>query len=439
MDPVIESYSAGKDVQLDGQLFGYELASSMAHAKMLSSINILSEEELSAIESEIKKLYRENGDHIELAVSDEDIHSKLEALLIERIGDTGKKLHTGRSRNDQVMVVMRLYMKREILALGRELTDLLETMLLFIRENGDKILPGYTHTKHAMLMNVRMWVGSFVESEVDNITFLRHLLELVDSNPLGSGSGFGVPIPLDREMTTKLLGFSRVQQNPMYVQNSRGKFEALVIDGLWGIMNDFSRLAADLLTFNMDELLLIETDSAITTGSSIMPQKRNLDVMELVRARTSLLTGYSVTIKSLINGLHSGYNRDLQETKEPLMNAFRIVRSSVQAVRVVIEHIDINEQQVKKSLSKGIFATDLAFQAVAEGMPFRDAYRMAAKKMNDIEVSDSIIRESIEKRVSPGSPATLDVEGYRESIESQKEAFSKALEDFDRTLKQLIE
>ncbi len=438
LDPFIEAYSAGKDTQLDGSLFRYELASGMAHAKMLKSIQILSEEELTQIQTEIKALYKQFGDSIPLTVSDEDIHSKLEALLIERIGETGKKLHTGRSRNDQVMVVMRLYMKHQILSTGLLLCDLLKTMLDFIRENGHKILPGYTHTKQAMLMNARMWMGSFVESGLDNLNLLQNLLELTDSNPLGSGSGFGVPIPLDRDMTTRLLGFYRVQENPMYVQNSRGKFEVLLIDTLWGVMNDFSRLAQDLLIFNMDELLLIETDNAITTGSSIMPQKHNFDVMELVRARTSLLVGYSVTLKSLINGLPSGYNRDLQETKEPLMNAFEVTRSSIQAVQTVIQHIDINEEQVKKSLSKGIFATDLAFQAVAKGMAFRDAYRMAAKQMGEIEVTDELIHDSIEKRVSPGSPATLDMERYKKGIESKKDFFAEKISSFNEKLDELI-
>lgn len=289
LHPEIESYEVGKDYLYDGLLFKYELAASQAQAIMLNRIGILNKQEFNDVENEIKNLYKKYGNFIELTIEDEDIHSKLENILTGQIGETGKKIHTGRSRNDQVMVVMRLFEKESLFSVSLELTELMESLIGLAEKEGDKVLPGYTHTKQAMLINVKFWASAFIESSFDNLKVIKNVLNLIDSNPLGSGSGFGVPIPLDRELTASLLGFSRVQKNPMAVQNSRGKYEGMIIDALWNIMNDFSRMASDLLLYNMDELLYVKTNSIITTGSSIMPQKRNLDVMELLRARASVM------------------------------------------------------------------------------------------------------------------------------------------------------
>ncbi len=412
LDPVIESYEIGSDRELDGRLFVYELASTNAHARMLARIGVLSRREQSLIAGRIRALHRKYGNTVTLEDGDEDIHSKLESLLTAALGETGKKIHTGRSRNDQVITVLRLFEKEELIRTALDLTDWMEAAVALIRREGGKILPGYTHTKQAMLMTVGFWAGACLEGASDNLRHLRSVLSLIDSNPLGSGSGFGIPLPLDRKMTARLLGFSRVQDNPMAVQNSRGKFEALVIDALWNVLHDFSRMAADLLLFNMDELLYVQPAPSITTGSSVMPQKRNLDVLELVRARTSQMLSFSTAVKSLVTGLHSGYNRDLQETKEPVFRAFRLARESIRAMTVVFRNISFNEKAVESRLSKGIFATDLAFQAVAEGIPFRDAYRHAAGMIENISVDPSLIRSSIRKRVSPGSPGTVSSAKY---------------------------
>jgi len=439
MNPDVEKYEVGSDYIYDGRLFYYELSSSMAHSKMLEKIGILSGKESKAITDEIKSLYKKYGRNITLQIEDEDIHSKLENLLIGAIGEAGKKLHTGRSRNDQVLTVLRLYEKDMLLDTAVDYIDCLGEFALLSAKEGEKILPGYTHTKQAMLMNVKFWASSFIDTGLDNIKMIKDAYDLIDANPLGSGSGFGVPIPVDRDMTAEMLGFSRVQENAMAVQNSRGKFEAFIIDVLWAIMHDFSRMASDLLLFNMDELNYLLTDESVTTGSSIMPQKRNLDVLELVRARTFTMMSYSTAVKSISGGIVSGYNKDLQETKEPLIKAFDLILETIAAVKAVIKNICFDEKAVKARLSKGIAATDLVFELQKDGLAFRDAYRTAAGRIKEIEIDDSMIEKSIKNRVSRGSPGALNLKGYLKALENEKVYFVNTAKRFKDKLAGLVE
>jgi argininosuccinate lyase len=438
LNPIIEKYTAGSDPFWDGKLLKYELAASAAHSEMLFKIGILNKEELSSIRKEISSLYKQYGDEITLSVEDEDIHSKVENLLTASIGETGKKLHTGRSRNDQALTVIRLFEKESLFKAALEYCAFLENLIRLAQNEGEKILPGYTHTKQAMLINVKFWLSAFIEAGLDNLSFLKSVLSLIDANPLGSASGFGAPLALDRKMTAEALGFASVMKNAMHVQNSRGKQEGLVIDVLWCMMADFSRLASDLLLFNMDELLFVKTSDAITTGSSIMPQKRNLDVMELVRAKTSTMLSYSCTVKNISSGIVSGYNRDLQETKEPVFKAFELISDTIKAVTVVIQNVEFDEAAVKQRLSKGIFATDIAFESTQKGVPFREAYKIAAQKIESIEVNEKTIRESLDKRISEGSPKTINIKEYEVELSKEKRIFEENLKVMNEKLKELL-
>ncbi len=344
LDPVIEKYEVGSDYLYDSKLVKYEIAASIAHAMQLEKIGVIDREEKDSIINTLRKIHEKYGNYFPLTPEDEDIHSKIEFLLTEEIGDIGKKLHTGRSRNDQVITIMRLFEKEEILGISLSLIELLEYLIKLADREGKKPLPGYTHTKQAMLVNVGFWISGFIESALDNIKFIKAVYSIINTNPLGSGSGFGIPLELDREYTAKLLDFSGVQSSPMAVQNSRGKYEAWVVESLWNIMNDFSRMAQDLLLFNMDELLYVKTNEKITTGSSIMPQKKNFDVLELIRAKTNVITSYLFAIKSIINGLPSGYNRDTQEVKELLVKSFIITRDTIQVLKVITENIEFDEE-----------------------------------------------------------------------------------------------
>ena len=438
LDPLVEKYEVGSDYLYDGKLFKYELAASIAHAIQLEKIGILKKQEMEDIVISLKDLYKKYGSHFPLTAEDEDIHSKIEFLLTERLGDIGKKIHTGRSRNDQVITIVRLFEKEELLNISLFYVELLETYLKLAEKEGYKCIPGYTHTKQAMIVNVAFWLIGFIELGLDNLKLIKNLLELIDTNPLGSGSGFGVPLDLDRELTAKLLGFSRVQVSPMAVQNSRGKYEALIVDALWNIMNDFSRIAQDLLVFNMDELLYVKTNEKITTGSSIMPQKKNFDVMELVRAKANVLLSYSTAIKSIINGLMSGYNRDTQEIKELLIRSFSLTKDTIQVVRVVMENIEFDEDAVFSKLSKGIFATELAYQLVKDGYSFRDAYKNAAMKIEEIQITESIVKESLKRRSSLGSPSTIDLKKYKQQIEREKKFLKEEQKNFISIIENLL-
>ncbi|MGC8765841.1 MAG: argininosuccinate lyase [Brevinematia bacterium] len=438
LDPVIEKYEVGTDYLYDSKLFKYEIAASIAHAMQLEKIGILNKDEKESIVDTLKKLYEKYGNYFPLTQEDEDIHSKVEFLLIEELGDTGKKLHTGRSRNDQVITIMRLYEKDELLSLSLSFAELLDDLIELAEKEGKKPLPGYTHTKQAMLVNVAFWLAGFIELGLDDLDFIKNVYELIDKNPLGSGSGFGIPLELDRDYTGKLLGFSEVQTSPMAVQNSRGKYEAWIVDSLWNIMNDFSRMAQDLLTYNMDELLYVKTTDSITTGSSIMPQKKNFDVMELVRARTNLITSFSSAIKSIINGLLSGYNRDTQEVKELLVKSFIIAKDTIQMLKVVVKNIEFDEEAVISRLSKGIFATDIAYQLVKDGNSFRDAYRFAAQQVEDLQISPALIEESLNRRVSDGSPLTIDLKKYKNLIERERKFFKENQRKFESCLEDLL-
>lgn len=438
LNPQIERFTVGNDYLLDGRLFKYELAASLAHTTMLQSIDVISQDELNQISHRIKELHRQYGDYIELTIADEDVHSKLENLLIESLGELGKKVHTGRSRNDQILTVLRLYEKEQLVRTSLLYIDFLFTMLGMIESEGDKIIPGYTHTRQAMLSTVKQWGLSFVESGLDNLTVLRQCYSLADGCPLGTGSGFGVPLPLDRQMTARMLGFSRIVENPITAQSSRGKLEALIVDGLWQIMHDFSRLAADLLLFQLDELGYVKVSQAITTGSSIMPHKFNLDVLELIRARTYLMASYSAQLKSITAGLLSGYNRDIQETKQPLIQALELVQGSIEAMTVVISNITFDEQAVKKNLNPGILATDLAFRYVKQGIPFRDAYRRVANEISSIELDDNSIRQSIEQRDSLGSPATLKPQKYQSILDDIQNKWQIEELEFNKRMKELL-
>lgn len=418
LDPVIESYTVGSDWLLDGKLFRYEVEATVAHSKMLQAIGILTESERDSVVGECERLLEKYGGTIELTVADEDIHSKLENLLTEALGDVGKKVHTGRSRNDQVLVVMRLYEKERVASIATRTMNFIEALIELYDRDGSVILPGYTHTKQGMLTTAGAWAHAFVESVLDDLAILDSVYRLIDQNPLGTASGYGAPVALDRQMTTELLGFARTQESAIYAHNSRGKFEAVIVDSLWNIQNDLARMARDLIQYNMDELGFVTASDAVTTGSSIMPQKRNLDPCELVRARTSVLAGYSVQLKTLVAGLTSGYHRDLQETKEPVMRSFDIVESSLEAMTVVVRNVRFEAAAVKRALTPGIFATDIAFAETAKGAPFRDAYRIAAGSIETIVVNDAAIEASLDARVSPGSPKTLTRETLVQGLET---------------------
>ncbi|MBN1115124.1 MAG: argininosuccinate lyase [Oligoflexia bacterium] len=380
LDKLIEDYTVGSDYIIDDKLVKYDCIASKAHAKMLNETGILDQDELNSLVAELDNiilLHSRGLFHINK--SDEDCHTAIENHLVEKLGETGKKIHTARSRNDQVLTAIRLYEKDELSELKELSGTFIKALESVINKYGNIDLPGYTHMQRAMPSGVSLLMGAFVESARDNILLIDSVFDLIDQSPLGTAAGFGVPVlNIDREMTADLMGFDRVQANPLYAQLSRGKFEATVVHLCSQIMYDINKLATDLVMFSMSEFGFVSLPENFCTGSSIMPQKKNPDVLELARAKYHVVLGEELKIKSLTANLISGYNRDLQLTKEPLFTAIETTKQSLKIMSFVLDGIIFNKD--KCILSDELFATEKAYKLVDEGMPFRDAYKKISRR-----------------------------------------------------------
>jgi argininosuccinate lyase len=376
LDDRVLRYTAGEDHLLDARLVPYDVRGSIAHAEMLHGAGLLSSEDLEAIRQGLETLAAEHAAgawRIELA--DEDVHTALESRLTARIGEAGARLHLGRSRNDQVLTALRLYLKEEIEVLragALEVAGVLDA--LSVREKKTP-LPGYTHLQPAMPSSVPLWAGGFAAELRDDADGLTASLRRLDKNPLGSAAGYGVPLlPVDREATRASLGFAQVQEPVTAVQLSRGKAEAQVLFEIVLLLQDLGRLAADLVLFSMRELGFVSLPAEMTTGSSIMPQKRNPDVFELVRGRTATAVACLVEVLGITAKLPSGYHRDLQLLKPPLFRGIDCVRDTLAVMAPAL--VGMRFQHEKIVLEPELFAAEAAYRMVLEeGIPFREAYR----------------------------------------------------------------
>ncbi len=380
LDSRVESFTTGLDPELDHEIIPYDCAASIAHASMLASIGVLTPDEAKSIKDtlvEIVELHEKDLFHV--AYDQEDGHTAIEIYLVEKLGDTGKKVHTGRSRNDQVLTAVRLY---EIEAMHRiisQVETLAEKFGQFASEYADLPIPGYTHTRKAMPFTVGQWAGAFQDSMNDNLVLLKATLSVLDQNPLGTGAGYGVPLPVDRDLTTGLLGFSKVMSNPMYAQNSRGKFEARILNDCLMVLYDLNKFASDVIFFSLPDLGYFTLNSSLVTGSSIMPHKQNPDVLELLRASVHQVAGYEYQLKNIPLNLISGYHRDLQVTKEPIIRGLKISRDAIGVTSVVLDGLQVNTEQLAGSMTDELLSVKKVMDLVKSGMPFRDAYRKIAE------------------------------------------------------------
>jgi argininosuccinate lyase len=380
----IEDFTVGDDFLLDEVLVKYDCIASKAHAAMLCKIGILSKKELESLKKgldEIMKLDAENK--FVIKKEDEDCHTAIENYLTENCGEAGKKIHTARSRNDQVLTATRLYSKDELEKTKALVLKLIKTLEKVAAANKDALMPGYTHMQKAMPSSVHLWLSSFSEALKDDLKLLETAFELNDQSPLGSCAGYGTNISVDKEMTAKLLGFKKVQENSLYVQNSRGKIEAANVFALSNVMNDLAKLAGDILLFSTSEFGFMSLSAELCTGSSVMPQKKNLDVMELVRAKASSVSAKQIEIGMMIAKLPSGYNRDLQLTKKPLMESFEITQSCLKMMDLCISNLIINKENMKAACTQEIYAADEANKLVMKGMAFREAYKKIGAKLSE--------------------------------------------------------
>jgi argininosuccinate lyase len=379
----IEDFIVGNDFILDQKLVKYDCRASIVHAEMLGHIGLLSD-------GEVAKLVEALGDIIELdekaeflvRKEQEDCQTAIENHLTERLGDLGKKIHTARSRNDQVLTALRLYYKDELRRCDELVDELNDSIADFDQKYGEVRWPGYTHMRKAMPSTMRLWATALEDSMTDNKKILSAALELVDQSPLGTAAGYGVPLEIDRKFMADRLGFARVQGNPIYAQISRGKFEATILHVLSQIMFDLNKMATDLTIFSMPEFGYFGLPAEFCTGSSIMPQKKNPDVLELLRAKYHLVVGYELQIKNVTANLPSGYNRDVQLTKEPTMSGLETTQQSLSIADLIFQNLEVHADRCEEGLTEEVFATEEVYELVQKGMPFREAYRKIGRKFS---------------------------------------------------------
>ena len=381
-DKKIESFTVGNDNDLDQILLPYDCEASIAHVKMLNKMKYLNDNESDKLIKELNFILEESkSGNFKIKKSHEDCHTAIEDRLVNTCGDSGKKIHTARSRNDQVLTALRLYYRESIDDVKKLLIDLIKSLELFSDKNGKIQFPGYTHMQKAMPSSVQLWSNAYIESMNDDLKLLQTAYALINQSPLGSGAGFGVPINIDRKFLAKELKFDSVQDNPIYCQLSRGKFELYIINIFTQIMFSINRIASDIVLFCTDEFKFFSLPDEFCSGSSIMPNKRNPDVLELLRGSYSILIGYQSQIQSLSQNLISGYNRDIQLSKEPTMRSFDLIKNCLDINTLVISGLIVNEENCKKAMTDELFATEQAYNMVKEGIPFRQAYRKIADEL----------------------------------------------------------
>ncbi len=438
IDKAVEDFTVGEDFVLDRKLVKADVVGSVAHAKMLAKIGVISEGEFSKLKKVLIEIY--NDKNFEIRKEHEDVHTAIENFLVEKLGDIGKKIHTARSRNDQVLVDVRLYSKENIFETAFAGIKLCEALIEFSKRNEFVPMPGYTHTRKAMPSSVGMWAGAFLEAILDDIMFLRAVYELNNQCPLGSAAGYGVNLDIDRKFTAEILGFSKVQNNALYVQNSRGKVESEIIFALYQIMGDLGKASNDLILFTSEHFGFFKLSDKVCTGSSIMPQKKNPDVLELTRGYASVVEGNLVSVLGISKNLFSGYNRDLQLTKKPLIESFEITQKALGIMAFVFENLQVDKNACEKACTKELFAADDAVSLVKAGVPFREAYQRVARNLDGIkemDVMDAV--KNIKSKKHLGSTGNLGLNELRERIDSERKFFENEKKKFDLAMKKLLE
>jgi len=416
----LETFMAGNDPVLDLKIAKYDCLASIAHARMLASINIISDTEAGLLVGELNYLIDLiNEEKFKVLEEQEDIHTAIENYLITRLGDIGKKIHTGRSRNDQVLTALRLYCKTELKNVMDSLVDALETLHGFAMKNRDIPYVGRTHFQKAMPSSFGLWGGAILESLIDDSKILIHTYQLIDQCPLGSAASYGVNLPLDRQYSSNALGFAKVQNNVLYVNNSRGKFESIIIHALSQIMLDLSKLATDMILFSAPEFGYFNLPEEFCPGSSLMPNKKNPDPFELIRAKAATVMAKLNQTLEISRGLPSGYNRDFQETKEPLYSSFDITCQSLDVVSIIMEKVTINAEKCLAGFSSEVFATDYALNLAINGVPFREAYQLTARNLENLDLVDPMI--NIMEKTHLGATGNLGLDAIYEQIQSLKQ------------------
>jgi argininosuccinate lyase len=441
IDDEVLRFTAGEDVQLDRALIAADCIGSAAHASMLAAMPVspplFSADELTRIKKSLADILQQAAaGSFEITLADQDVHLAVERTLTEQLGDLGKRIHTGRSRNDQVAVDLRLFAKENLLALSHELTDLAHALLTLAEQHAAVPMPGRTHMQPGMPSSVGLWASSYTEALLDDHALLEPAYTLNDRSPLGAAASYGVPLPIDRALTARLLGFAAPIHNVLHANNSRGKIESIILAACSQIMLSLSRLAQDLMLYTMPEFGYFSLPAAYCTGSSIMPQKQNPDVPELIRAKASRVQADANAIFDILKAAPSGYNRDVQETKEPFMHGLATTRASVRIMAQMMAGLTVHADRLRAGFTPAVFATDRALELVAEGMPFRDAYDHVKAHLNELENMDP--DAAIARKTHLGGTAGLDFAHYAAQITDIRTQAATRRAAFDAAVSALL-
>ena len=389
----IERFTVGRDREMDMYLAKYDVLGSMAHITMLESIGLLEKDELTQLLAELKNIYRlcEQGNFV-IEDDIEDVHSQVEMLLTRKLGDMGKKIHSGRSRNDQVLVDLKLFTRHQLKDIADEVKSLFDELIAKSEQYKNILMPGYTHLQVAMPSSFGLWFGAYAESLADDLLFLQAAYKMTNRNPLGSAAGYGSSFPLNRTMTTRLLGFDSMDYNVVYAQMGRGKMERNVGFAIATIAGTLAKMAFDACMFNSQNFSFVKLPKECTTGSSIMPHKKNPDVFELIRAKSNKLQALPQQVTLIMNNLPVGYFRDLQIIKEVFLPAFDELKDCLQMAAYIINKIEVNEHILDNPMYDPMFSVEEVNRLAANGMPFRDAYKKVGL---DIEAGNFVPDKNI--------------------------------------------
>ena len=425
-DAFVEEFTVGRDRELDLYLAEADVLGNMAHMRMLNKIGLITDEERKALAEGLRKIYAKvQAGEFAIEEGVEDVHSQVEFMLTEMCGDAGKRIHTGRSRNDQVMVDLKLFSRSALIRLQQSVEELFKTLIAKAEEYKDVLMPGYTHMQVAMPSSFGMWLSAYAESLADDLLMLNAAYHLVNTNPLGSGAGYGSSVPLDRTATTQWLGFEDLAYNSMYAQMQRGKTERTVLTAIAAMAATIGRLAQDVCLYSCANFGFVKLPDAFTTGSSIMPHKKNPDIFELTRAKCNRLQALPMEVTLVSTNLPSGYFRDMQLTKEIYVPAFKEIDDVVRMVGAGIEQMWINRDILSNDIYKYLFTVEDVNDAVAKGVPFRDAYREVGMRVQNgtYEHDGRELHHTHE-----GSIGNLCLKAIEEKFNNHKFDYSKAVE-----------
>lgn len=417
----VEQFTVGRDPEFDILLAPYDVLGSMAHATMLASIGLLTQEENALLQKGLKEIYEEI-EHEKFVIEPgvEDVHSQVELLLTQRYGEVGKKLHSGRSRNDQVLVDLKLFYRDAIRELVDEASTLAAQLIQLAENHQQDLMPGYTHTQLAMPSSFGLWFGSFAESLSEDLALLQVAFDLSNKNPLGSAAGYGSSFPLNRTMTTQLLGFGDLHHNVINAQNSRGKTERTLSFALAGMAGTLNKLASDVCLFCNQHFAFISFPDDLTTGSSIMPHKKNPDVFELIRAKTNQIQGLPSSIGQLLGNLTTGYHRDMQLLKEEIFPALSTLRSCLQMSKFMLQSIQVRKNILDDPFYMHLFSVEVVNELVLQGIPFRDAYKQVG---GDIEANRFVANQQQVVHTHEGSIGNLCLPEIQSKLDQARSKF----------------